>query len=112
MSPRSTFTVPLGDVIELVTETRRTRRGNRTTEKQVPFHSNNACEDAKGSSSKKKNTAGTQASDSTAKASTHPSNDYELHPLHNVEDTFEMESDNIFDFDMEEPPPSSNVCGP
>jgi hypothetical protein len=112
MSPRSTFTVPLGDVIELVTETRRTQRGNCTTEKQVPFHSNNACEDAKGSLSKKKNTAGTQASDSAAKASSHLSDDYELHPLHNVEDAFDMEGDNIFDFDMEEPPPLSNVCGP
>jgi hypothetical protein len=61
--PKSTFNIPLGNVIEHVTETWRTWRGNCTTEKQVPFHLDNAPKDANASSSKK--STGTQASDST-----------------------------------------------
>ena len=39
MSPKTIFTVPLGNVKEIVTETKRTKRSVRTTTKEVPFYS-------------------------------------------------------------------------
>src|ERR1700677_688623 len=109
MSPKSTFTVPRGDVIELVTETRKTRRGIRTIEKKVPFHSGREPNTTKASTSKI--AGGAQSDQSAAKASKHPSDDTdELHPLHAVEEDFELEGDNAIDLDLEESLPSLNVC--
>ncbi|KAH9009792.1 hypothetical protein EDB85DRAFT_2162272 [Lactarius pseudohatsudake] len=39
MAPKNTYTIPMGDVVEVVAETRRTARGLRTIVKEVPFHS-------------------------------------------------------------------------
>ena len=39
MPPKSIFTVPLGNVKEIVTETKRTKHGVRTSTKEVPFYS-------------------------------------------------------------------------
>ena len=39
MPPKKSSSLPLGDVVEIVTETKRTRRGLRTTEKDVIVHS-------------------------------------------------------------------------
>jgi hypothetical protein len=39
MPPKATFSKPLGDVVEIVTETKRTKRGLRTTEREVPIDS-------------------------------------------------------------------------
>jgi hypothetical protein len=39
MPPKKPSSKPMGDVVEIVTETRRTRRGLRTTEKEVLVHS-------------------------------------------------------------------------
>lgn len=39
MPPKKTSSIPLGDIVEIVTETRQTRRGLRTTEKEVLIHS-------------------------------------------------------------------------
>ena len=41
MPPKTIFTVPLGNVKEVVTETRRTKHGVRTSTKEVPFYSSN-----------------------------------------------------------------------
>jgi hypothetical protein len=109
MSPKSTFTVPLGNVVELVTETQKTHRGNHTSEKQVPFHTGKEAEETKLSSSRL--TVGSHTKDSTAQVALHPSdNADELHPLQTVEEDFEMGGNNVFDLDMEGNPPPSNVC--
>ncbi|KAH9010056.1 hypothetical protein EDB85DRAFT_1902458 [Lactarius pseudohatsudake] len=39
MPRKNTYTIPMGDVVEVVAETRRTARGLRTIVKEVPFHS-------------------------------------------------------------------------
>jgi hypothetical protein len=39
MPPKKPSSIPLGDIVEIVTETRQTRRGLRTTEKEVLVHS-------------------------------------------------------------------------
>ena len=39
MPPKKAPSIPLGDVVEIVTETKRTRRGLRSTEKEVPVRS-------------------------------------------------------------------------
>jgi hypothetical protein len=39
MPPKATVSNPLRNVVEIVTETKQTRRGLQTTEKEVPFHS-------------------------------------------------------------------------
>ena len=41
MPPKTIFTVPLGNVKEVVTETRWTKHGVRTSTKEVPFYSSN-----------------------------------------------------------------------
>ncbi|KAI9443063.1 hypothetical protein H4582DRAFT_2054158 [Lactarius indigo] len=38
MPPKNTFTIPMGDVVEVVNQTRKTKRGLCTTVKEVPFH--------------------------------------------------------------------------
>ncbi|KAI9431757.1 hypothetical protein H4582DRAFT_2062364 [Lactarius indigo] len=38
MPPKNTFTIPMGDVVEVVNQTRKTKWGLRTTVKEVPFH--------------------------------------------------------------------------
>ncbi|KAI9443974.1 hypothetical protein H4582DRAFT_2053729 [Lactarius indigo] len=38
MPPKNTFTIPMGDVVEVVNQTRKTKRGLHTTVKEVPFH--------------------------------------------------------------------------
>ena len=39
MPPKSVFTIPLGNVKEIQTETRRTKRSFHTSTKEVPFYS-------------------------------------------------------------------------
>ncbi|KAN0131137.1 hypothetical protein V8E53_011029 [Lactarius tabidus] len=39
MPPKTPAPIPLRNIVEIVTETKRTRRGLRTTEKEVPFQS-------------------------------------------------------------------------
>jgi len=39
MAPKNTYTIPMGDVVEVVAETRRIGRRLRTTVKEVPVHS-------------------------------------------------------------------------
>jgi hypothetical protein len=101
--------MPLGDVIEVVTQSWRTWQGKHTTEMQVPFHSGKEAKAANALPSN--NATGSQPSDTVANTSRCPSDDTdELHPLCTVEEVFEVEGDNIFDSEMEDPSPPPKVC--
>jgi hypothetical protein len=109
MTPKSTFIVPLGDAVEVVTERRKTRRGTKTTEKKVAFQAPKGMKTSKASTSKA--AVPRLPGDSAAQASNLPSDDGdELHPLYTMEDHPEEQGDDLIDFDNEEPPPPSNVC--
>jgi hypothetical protein len=73
MPPKTTFSIPLRDVVEIVSETKRTKRGLRTTEKEVPIDSS---KDKKtGQSSRSKSQAHRNATTKLGRASGHISSD-------------------------------------
>jgi hypothetical protein len=73
MSPKSVYTVPMGNVVEVVTHTTRSGRGIRSRETEVPFHSSRAL----GS----KRNMDVDASESRVHVSSHTSDGEETHPL-------------------------------
>ena len=105
MAPKSTFSIPMGDVIEVVTETKRSKRGVRTVEKEVPFHSSSLA--TRSASSRPKETVMGNFD--------RPSMDETSHQLDEVAEThtlqpIEEQEDQILHLDIEDPSLQSNVC--
>ncbi|KAH9027901.1 hypothetical protein EDB85DRAFT_1892800 [Lactarius pseudohatsudake] len=54
MPRKNTFTIPMGDVIEVVSKTTKSKQGLRTTVKEVPFHSSKQKQSGQASQKAKK----------------------------------------------------------
>jgi hypothetical protein len=105
MPPKTTFTVPMGDVVEVVTQTRRSKRGIRTTEREVPFHSSKPKKSGKASGSNQPSQAHVETVE--AQASRHPSRDIEGSHTYQLMDDPE---DPLLDIQIEETHSQSNAC--
>ena len=105
MPPKKTFTVPMGDVVEVVTQTRRSKRGIRTTERDVPFHSSKPKKSEKASGSNQPSQAHVETVE--AQASKQPSRDIEGSHTYQL---MEEPEDPLLDFHIEETCSQSYVC--
>jgi hypothetical protein len=104
MPPKTTFTVPMGDVVEVVTQTRRSKRGIRTTEKEVPFHSSKSKKPSKASGSGHPTQAPVEVVETQASIPPHDiegSHTYQL---------MEEPEDPLPDVQIEDTLSQSNVC--
>lgn len=110
MPPKTNYTVPLGNVVEMITKSKRTKQGVRTTEIEVPFQSSKLKKSAQASGSKKRTVIHTEAVHTEAvgaQASRHPSHDTEeTHPLQFIA----AQEDDFQDFQTEDMPSQSDVC--
>ena len=94
MPPKKTSSIPLGDIVEIVTETRRSKRGLRTTEKDVIVHSSK--EKKSGQSSRSKSQSRRNIGKPSHASGHIPSDDEETIPLkrtHVPEDIIEGQGD-------------------
>jgi hypothetical protein len=92
MPPKTTFSIPLGDVDEVVTQTRRSKRGLHTTQKEVPFHSSKPKKS--GQSLRSRPQAVSDANEDQAQTYRQISDDTEeSHPLH----TTDIQEDDLLD---------------
>ena len=91
--------------VELVTQTRRTQRGIRTTEKQVPFHSSKQAKPCKESASKT-----TLVSQSGEPSRQQSDLSKEVQPIPTMEEHLDEQGDlgidHDKDYDIEEPMPA------
>ena len=79
MPPKNAPSNPLGDIVEIVTETKRSRRGLRSTEKEVPVRSLN--DNKSGQPSRSKSHSRKRTAVKPAHTSGHISSDGETIPL-------------------------------
>jgi hypothetical protein len=104
--PRKTnFTIPMGDVVEVVSESKKPKRGLRSTGKDVPSHSSEQTVSGKASRSRLK--ANSQTEGIQAHASGHPP--HETEESHTLNFT-ETQEDDSHDGPAEEGHPQSYVC--
>jgi len=103
MGPKNTYTIPMGDVVEVVAETRRIGRGLRTTVKEVPLHSKKG---RSGQSSQSQPRAEPAVDPIQSQSFEHPSKgieeSYTLHPMEPYENDMPV-------FQMEDPQPQASV---
>jgi hypothetical protein len=103
MGPKNTYTIPMGDVVEVVAETRRIGRGLRTTVKEVPLHSKKG---RSGQSSQSQPRAEAAVDPIQSQSFEHPSKgieeSYTLHPMEPYENDMPV-------FQMEDPQPQASV---
>lgn len=104
--PRKTnFTVPMDNVVEVVSRTQRTKRGLRTSEKEVPIHSSHQAKSGKASRSNPKDyRLGDDAQAQGSRSSPHETEEsHSLQPM-------EPQEDDILAFEAEDGPPHNDVC--
>jgi hypothetical protein len=95
----------MGDVIEVVSQTKKTTRGLRTTEKEVPFHSSKQTKSGKASGSRHKSDSHTEGIQ--VQSSRYPPHDTEeSHTLR----FRELQEDDIVGFQTEDRQPQIDVC--
>jgi hypothetical protein len=101
MPPKTQFTIPMGDSVNVVTTARRSKRDIRTTEKVAPIPSTKQKKLGKASGSRRQAEA--------IEASNQSQNTEEVHTLQLI-DAQDAQQDDIQDFGTEERHSQSNVC--
>lgn len=107
MAPKSTFSIPMGDVTEIVTETKRTKRGVRIIEREVPFHSSKELRKPRNSGSQSVQKTRDCSEDNVMHADTHKSD--KIEESHTLDAIAEQGDDGI-NWDIDEPSLQSTVC--
>jgi hypothetical protein len=97
----------MGDIMEVVTETKKTRRGVQIVEREVPFHSSTKSQATCSTGFKSAQNASDSSNANVTHTAAQQSNEADnLHTLLPIEE----QEDYAIHLDIEDSSPQSNVC--